>query len=148
MSQVQKLRLNMDEINEDFFEDTRLLGIMAPLKSYQLCLQLNGLLGYQFRLNTDIDIHVRKKDRNYFFSVYQSTEANSFLEHYLYHNQFDGEYLLPEFRHLDYLWLMKGDFVDDEKCQFIRQTVNSIAGVQLVVELTNEQIKNKGNMIF
>ncbi|MEY2903624.1 MAG: hypothetical protein RLY89_2730 [Bacteroidota bacterium] len=148
MSQVQKLRLNMDEINEDFFEDTRLLGIMAPLKSYQLCLQLNGLLGYQFRLNTDIDIHVRKKDRNYYFSVYQSSEANSFLEHYLYHNQFDGEYLLPEFRHIDFLWLMKGDFVDDEKCQFIRQTVNSIAGVQLVVELTNEQIKNKGNMIF
>jgi hypothetical protein len=138
----------MDEINEDFFEDTRLLGIMAPLKSYQLCLQLNGLLGYQFRLNTEIDIHVRKKDRNYYFSVYQSSEANSFLEHYLYHNQFDGEYLLPEFRHIDFLWLMKGDFVDDEKCQFIRQTVNSIAGVQLVVELTNEQIKNKGNMIF
>lgn len=138
----------MDEINEDFFEDTRLLGIMAPLKSYQLCLQLNGLLGYQFRLNTDIDIHVRKKERNYYFSVYQSSEANSFLEHYLYHNQFDGEYLLPEFRHIDFLWLMKGDFVDDEKCQFIRHTVNSIAGVQLVVELTNEQIKNKGNMIF
>lgn len=138
----------MDEINEDFFEDTRLLGIMAPLKSYQLCLQLNGLLGYQFRLNTDIDIHVRKKERNYHFSVYQSSEANSFLEHYLYHNQFDGEYLLPEFRHIDFLWLMKGDFVDEEKCQFIRQTVNSIAGVQLVVELTNEQIKNKGNMIF
>jgi hypothetical protein len=148
MSQVQKLRLNMDEINEDFFEDTRLLGIMAPLKSYQLCLQLNGLLGYQFRLNTEIDIHVRKKERNYYFSVYQSSEANSFLEHYLYHNQFDGEYLLPEFRHIDFLWLMKGDFVDDEKCQFIRQTVNGIAGVQLVVELTNEQIKNKGNMIF
>jgi len=148
MSQMQKLRLNMDEINEDFFEDTRLLGIMAPLKSYQLCLQLNGLLGYQFRLNTDIDIHVRKKERNYYFSVYQSLETNSFLEHYLYHNQFDGEYLLPEFRHIDFLWLMKGDFVDDEKCQFIRQTVNSIAGVQLVVELTNEQIKNKGNMIF
>jgi hypothetical protein len=111
-------------------------------------LQLNGLLGYQFRLNTEIDIHVRKKDRNYYFSVYQSSEANSFLEHYLYHNQFDGEYLLPEFRHIDFLWLMKGDFVDDEKCQFIRQTVNSIVGVQLVVELTNEQIKNKGNMIF
>jgi hypothetical protein len=148
MSQMQKLRLNMDEINEDFFEDTRLLGIMAPLKSYQLCLQLNGLLGYKFRLNTDIDIHVRKKERNYYFSVYQSLETNSFLEHYLYHNQFDGEYLLPEFRHIDFLWLMKGDFVDEEKCQFIRQTVNSIAGVQLVVELTNEQIKNKGNMIF
>lgn len=43
---------------------------------------------------------------------------------------------------------MKGDFVDDEKCTWIKQTINNIAGVQLVVELTNEQIKNKGNMVF
>ena len=145
---MSKLRLNVDELNEDFFEDTRLLGITAPLKSYQFCWHLNNLLGYEFRLNPEIEVHLRKKERSYFFSVYQSPESNSFLQHYVYHNQFDGEYLLPEFRHMDFLWLMKGDLVDDEKCNWIRQTINSIAGVQLVVELTNEQIKNKGNMVF
>ena len=145
---MSKLRLNVDELNEDFFEDTRLLGITAPLKSYQFCWHLNNLLGYEFRLNPEIEVHLRKKERSYFFSVYQSIETNSFLQHYVYHNQFDGEYLLPEFRHMDFLWLMKGDLVDDEKCNWIRQTINSIAGVQLVVELTNEQIKNKGNMVF
>jgi len=145
---MSKLRLNVDELNDDFFEDTRLLGITAPLKSYQFCWHLNNLLGYEFRLNPEIEVHLRKKERSYFFPVYQSPEQNSFLQHYVYHNQFDGEYLLPEFRHMDFLWLMKGDLVDDDKCNWIRQTINNITGVQLVVELTNEQIKNKGNMVF
>lgn len=143
-----KLKLDIETLNDDFFEDTRLLGITAPIKNYQLCWQLNNLLGYSFRLNAEIEIHLRKKERNYYFNIYESAEANSFLTHYIYHNQFDGEYLLPEFKHMDFLWLMKGDCVDDEKCNWIKKAIKNINGVQLVAELTNEQIKNKGNMVF
>lgn len=143
-----KLRLNVDELNNDFFEETRLLGITAPVKNYQFCLQLNKQLGYDFRINADLEIHLRKKERSYYFSVYQSAERGSFLTHYLYHNQYDGEYLLPEFKHMDFLWLMKGDWVDDEKCDWIKSAIKGINGVQLVAELTNEQIRNKGNMVF
>ena len=53
-----KLKLNIDELNEDFFDDTRLLGIIAPIKSHQFCLQLNNQLGHQFRLNPAIEIHL------------------------------------------------------------------------------------------
>ena len=56
-----KLRLNIDELNDDFFEDTRLLGISTALKNYQFCWQLNNMLGYNFRLNPEIEIHLRKK---------------------------------------------------------------------------------------
>ena len=143
-----KLRLNIEELNEDFFDDTRLLGITAPVKNYQFCLQLNNFLGYTFRLNPAYEIHLRRKERSYYFSIYESKEPNSFLVHYLYHNQFDGEYLLPEFKHMDFLWLMKGDLVDDTKCNWIKQSVKNLVGVQLVAELTNEQIKNKVNMVF
>lgn len=143
-----RLRLDIEELNDDFFEDTRLLGITAPVKNYQFCLQLNNHLGYHFRLNNDIEIHLRRKERSYYFSVYQSAEPNSFLVHYLYHNHCDGEYLLPEFKHMDFLWLMKGDLVDAEKGEWIKQSVRNMNGVQLVAELTNEQIKNKGNMVF
>ncbi len=145
---MKQFRLNVDELNDDFFEETRLLGITAPLKNYQFCLQLNSHLGYSFRLAPEIEIHLRKKARSYYFSVYQSNEPNSFLVHYLYHNQFDGEYLLPEFKHMDFLWLMKGDQVEEEKCNWVKQAVKGMSGVQLVTELTNEQIKNKGNMVF
>ena len=143
-----KLKLDIDSLNEDFFEETRLLGIIAPVKNFQLCWQLNNLLGFNFRLNADIEIHLKKKTRSYYFNIYESKEPNSFLSHFLYHNQFDGEYLLPEFKHMDFLWLMKGDCVEDEKCDWIKQSVKTIAGVQMVAELTNEQIKTKGNMVF
>ncbi|MDD2792848.1 MAG: IPExxxVDY family protein [Sediminibacterium sp.] len=143
-----KLRLDVDELNDDFFEDTRLLGITATMKNYQFCMQLNSMLGYDFRLNPEIEIHLKKKSRSYYFSIYQYKEPNTSLIHYLYQNQFDGEYLLPEFKHMDFLWLMKYEYVDDEKCNWIRQTVRNLNGVQMIVELTNQQIKNKGNMVF
>lgn len=143
-----KYRLNTDELTDDFFDETRLFGIIAPIKNYQFCWQLNNATGYDFRLNPEIEIQLKKKERNYFFSVYDFTEPASSLTHYIYHNQFDGEYLLPEFRHMDFLWLMKGNIYDEEKCNWLLQTIKQITGVQMVAELTNEKIRNKGNIIF
>jgi hypothetical protein len=142
-----KLILDNEAITDDFFSDTRLIGIMAPVKNYQFCWQLNNLLGFNFRLNTEIDKQLRKKNRQYFFSVYQH-EENNFLKYYLFHNHCDGEYLLPEFKHLDFLLLMKGDYVDDHRCNHIITNIRSMASVQMVAELTNEKIKNKEHLVF
>ncbi|HMT74747.1 MAG TPA: IPExxxVDY family protein [Chitinophagaceae bacterium] len=143
-----KLVLDNKELTEEFFEDTRLLGIMAPVKDYQFCWHLNTVMGLSFRQNNDIEIRLIKKKRNYFFSVYEYKEPTKFLSHYVYNNQFDGEYLLPEFKHLDFLWMMKGDAVSDEALQETIQIIKAINSVQLVVELTNEKIKNKEHLVF
>ena len=145
---VSKLILDTQDITDGFFEDTRLLGIMAPMKDYQFCWQINNMLGVDFRVNNDIEIQLKKKNRNYFFSLFEYREPSTSLEHYIYNNQFDGEYLLPEFKHLDFLWLMKGDVVTDEMLHRQTGSLRSINGVQLVVELTNEKIKNKEHLIF
>jgi hypothetical protein len=142
-----KLLLDNREMIEVFFEDTRLLGIMAPVKDYQFCWQLNHALDMDFRIN-DIEIQRNNKNRNYFFSVYEYAEPTGSLIHYVYNNQFDGEYLLPEFRHLDFLWLMKGDEVSNELLQETIQTIKNIHHVQLVVELKTGKIKNKENLVF
>ena len=143
-----KLLLNTKELTDDFFADTHLLGIMAPIKDYQFCWWLNSSMGLDFRINNDIEIQLTKQHRNYFFAVYEYCEPTGSLAHYIYNNQFDGEYLLPEFRHLDFLWLMKGDEVCHESIQQIVSSIRSIDKVQLVVELTNEKIKNKENLVF
>jgi len=143
-----KLILDNKELTDDFFEDTRLLGIMSPVKDYQFCWYLNSIMGMDFRTNNDIEIQLTKKKRNYFFSVYEYCETTGSLSHFIYNNQFDGEYLLPEFRHLDFLWLMKGDEVKDESLQQMIISLRSINGIQLVVELTNEKIKNKEHLVF
>ncbi len=143
-----KLLLDNRELTNDFFEDTRLLGIMSPVKDYQFCWYLNSSMGLDFRINNDIEIQLTKKNRNYFFSVYEFCEPTGSLEHYVYNNQFDGEYLLPEFKHLDFLWLMKGDEVTDESLQQMILSIRTLSNVQLVVELTNEKIKNKEHLVF
>ena len=144
-----KLLLDSEEMIREFFEDTRLLGIVAPVKDYQICWHLNNRLSMDLRVNKEIEIQLTRKKRNYFFSVYEFTEPAGTLSHYIYNNRFDGEYLLPEFRHLDFLWLMKGDAVTAEEILQQRiESVKAIMGVQLVVELTNEKIKNKGHLIF
>ena len=143
-----KLKLDVEELTESFFEDARLLGLVAPMKEYLLCWHLNNSLRFGFRNNNDIEIQLTKKRRTYFFCVYQYAEPNSSLNHYLYKNHFDGEYLLPEFRHLDFLWLMKGDSINDETMNGLINSIRTLNGVQLVTELTNEKIKNKGNLVF
>lgn len=143
-----KLALNNADLADGFFEDTRLIGIMVPLKNYQFCWQLNHVLGIDFRINNEIEIQLIRKARNYFFAVYEYPEPTNCLVHYLYNNHCDGEYLLPEFKHLDFLWLLKGDTVNDERLYELMQSVKEISGVQLVVELTNEKIKNKEHLVF
>ena len=143
-----KLTLDNKELTEMFFEDTRVLGIMSPVKDYQFCWHLNSTTGLDFRVNHELEIKVIRKKRDYFFSVYEYNEPTRFLSHYVYNNQFDGEYLLPEFKHLDFLWLMKGDEVCDESLQETVQTIRSIQNVQLVTELAIKKITNKENLVF
>ena len=143
-----KLRIDNELMVGDFFQDARLFGIVAPVKHYQFCWHLNQLLRFDFRINNDIEIQLTKKQRNYFFSIYEYGEKSGTIKHYVYNNQFDGEYLLPEFKHLDYLWLIKDDVMKEEDVTALISSIRSIPAVQLITEMTNEKIKNKQHLIF
>src|ERR1700677_2919704 len=135
-----KLKIDNDLLIEEFFEGTLLLGLVVPIKDYQFSWQLNQTLGFDFRINNEIEIQLNKKSRTYFFSIYQYAVPSSSLTHYLYNNQFDGEYLLPELKHLDFMWLIKGDVFSNEELKTLMQSIKSLPGVQLVTEMTNEKI--------
>ena len=148
MAAVHKLKIDNYALAEGFFADVSLLGIVAPIKDYQFSWQLNQLLGLKFRVNNDLEIQLTKKKRTYYFAVYEYLVPAVTLTHYLYNNQFDGEYLLPEFKHLDFLWLIKGENIAPDDIRSLIQSIRSLPGVQLVTEMTNEKIKNKQHLIF
>lgn len=143
-----KLKLDLEDLIEEFFENSRLLGIVAPLKDYSLVWNINQLLGYNFILNHSLELQFKKKSRNYFFSIYEYQIPSSDMVHYLYNNQHDGEYLLPEFKHLDFLWLAKGEEINTLEVQKLQQSIKYLPSVQLVTEMTNEKIKNKQSLIL
>lgn len=143
-----KFTLDNKDLTDGFFEETRLLGIQAPIKDYLFCWQVNQLLSVDFRINNELEIQLKKKKRSYFFAVYEYNQPATCLMHYLYNNHHDGEYLLPEFKHLDFLWLLKEDLVSNEFVNDLIYSLKLINGVQLVTELTNEKIKNKEHLVF
>ena len=143
-----KLKIDNETLVEEFFDCTRLLGIVAPVKDYQFSWLINQALGFKFRVNNSLEIQLRKKDRNYFFSIYEYEVPGCCMVHYLYNNQYDGEYLLPEFKHLDFLWLIKDDIIQEEEVTALMGSIRTIPAVQLVTEMTNEKIRNKQHLIF
>ncbi|MEO6583697.1 MAG: IPExxxVDY family protein [Ferruginibacter sp.] len=143
-----KLKIDNETLAEEFFECSRLIGIVAPLNDYHFIYHINQQLGFNFRKNNLLEIQMKKKQRNYYFSIFEYTVISRSLVHYLYNNQNDGEYLLPEFKHLDFLWLMKGDEIDEEEMEAITHVLKKIPGVQLIKEMTNEKIKNKQHLIL
>ncbi|MEP7142911.1 MAG: IPExxxVDY family protein [Ferruginibacter sp.] len=143
-----KLKIDNETIAREFFEDAVLLGIVAPVKDYQFSWQLNQILGFDFRINHDYEIQLTKKERRYFFSIYEYAVPSTAVTHYLYNNLCDGEYLLPEFKHLDFVWLIKGDYLSPEELKALMNSIKALPCVQLVGEMTNEKIKNKQHLIF
>ena len=145
---MKRFQLDMEEMTGEFFDNARLLGIVTHLNDYHLCWSVNQVLRFRFRMNNDIEIQLTKRQRKYYFPIYEYCEPHSSLKHYIYNNHHDGEFLLPEFRHLDFLWLLKGDLTEDENISDLISSLKFIVGVQLVVELTNEKILNKEHLIL
>ena len=145
---MSKLTLNIDGIEDDFFTGSRILGIMCQLKNYRFCWVVNVHLNFDFRLNADHEVQLRKKGRNYFFQVYQFYETGNEWQHYIYENQFEGEYLLPEFKHFDFLWLLQAVIIPDDYFRSLQQSLKEMNEIQLIAELIPEKIKHKANLIL
>ena len=145
---MAKLILDNELLAEAYFEEACLFGIMAPMPDYQFCGLLQHQMGFNFLLDPTSEIALKKKERNYYFSVFKYLEPNSSVEHYLYNNKWDGGLLLPEFKHLDFIWLIHGVDNCGPQVPQLLNAIKAINGVQLITELTNERIKNKQNLIL
>ncbi len=145
---MAKLTLDNAWLSEAFFEDTCLLGIVAPVADYHFCNLIKEGLGLHFRNDISAEIAFTKKNRKYYFSVFKYEERNASVLHYIYANKCDGDHLLPEFKHLDFIWLIRFEQGMVYPIGQLLQAVKSIKAVQLITEITNEKIKNKGHLVL
>ena len=88
---LMKLRLDDDKMSDNFFEDTRILGIACTLKNYHFCWHIEKVLQIDFQTAPDLQIGMEKNRRSYSFTVYEFLHPISAKEHFLYSNKHDGE---------------------------------------------------------
>ncbi|ATL49715.1 hypothetical protein COR50_03590 [Chitinophaga caeni] len=145
---VLKLKLDQDQLVDDFFESTYLVGIVSPVRDYQLCWQVNRELGYRFKVNNTLEINLTKNNRHFHFTVYEDRENIKSVSHYLYNNHCKAEFLMPELKHIDYLWLIKGNYYQVDDIKKLIDQVRKLEFVQLVSIVDIKDLRNRMNLIF
>jgi len=130
----------------NFFEDSYIVGIVSTLKNYLLCWHIQHHLNIYFGTSEDMQINLVKNQRTYSFTVYEYNDPVSLHQYQLFTNKNDGEFLLPELQHLDYILFFKGNNGNLDNFQRIRLLLKTIPGVQMVVDINQSKIKSKNNL--
>lgn len=141
-----KHRLDDDQMSDGFFEGTRILGIASTLKNYQFCWHIERSMPVDFHTAPDLQIAMEKNRRSYSFTVYEFKHPITRAEHFLYSNKHEGEFLLPELQHLDFIWLIRDGFYNEEEFADFQQKIKQVPGVQLVTEVQHDKIKSRDNL--
>lgn len=155
MSKVQKTIFELDnsETENMFFKDTIVIGIVASVKDYKFCWHINTNTSLDFRKTYEQCINMRKqkKDtayREYVFSVYECDDPLNAHQHILYANKSDGEFLLPELRNFDFIWVIQHVDVDHYKGTDIVELLKNLSIVQICTIINQQLITNKSHLIM
>ncbi|WP_161971189.1 IPExxxVDY family protein [Edaphocola flava] len=164
---MELLTLDLDKIEDDFFDNCQLLGLQTNASPTRLCWLLETYLGlcFQRRMTDDIDVrriydvpqapqlngtlfdHIDTPDEPVHFLVYRHVFHYTDLGILLYTNHRNGYYLLPESKSQNYLLLIQDeDFrIRDKELAEWLQELPTIEGVSV---LPLDQLKHKSNLII
>ncbi len=143
---MAKLVLDMSAMEENFFEESAMMGIGTALPAYNLCWMLNKTFDINFIRDTEQNISITKKGVRYDFPVYVYNFPNSPYKYLLYKLRNASEFLLPETKQLDFLWLIQTATPEEDALEILTE-LKSINEVQLAQLLASEQLKNLKNLI-
>jgi hypothetical protein len=142
-----KWTLDTEAMEEDFFSDCALIGIVSALPAYKLCWKLNSKLDINFVREPELDILVQKSQTiQHYFPIYQYALPLSGCRHLLYKLKNEKEALLPEVKQLDYLWMIQSHEAAHE-AHIAAQLLREITDIQLAQILDLDKLKNAGNLL-
>jgi hypothetical protein len=145
---LAQLLIDNDILAEEFFEDSMLIGVQCGSEPHQFIWMVNRKFAYDFRYQAGSEIEFKKRGRNFKYPIFSCSEPHTDLQHLIYANRHDGEYLLPELKHFDFLWLMKGELKDIMLPEMLLSELKTLDLVQMVTILSNDKIINKTRLVL
>ncbi|MCL6523478.1 MAG: IPExxxVDY family protein [Thermoflavifilum sp.] len=146
---IKTLRIDERELVNQFFESTHIIGLISDLPDYQLCWHLNRELDMDFRVNDELEIQWQTSHRRiYYFTVFEYVDMRSSNVHYLYNNHKQGIVLLPEIKHINYIWLIKGPYFTANECNEWLQLLHRLPYIRMAIKFLPEDLKNRQNLIL
>ncbi len=151
----KKLTLDLKGMQQDFFEDTALIGIASSMPAFRFCWLLNQSFGLTFSREPDLDPCMKATSKHWdntleaqqYYSIYECVGDCNTSRYLLYKLKVDKDSLLPEIGHMDYLWIVKSNTPEQDAEQFA-QCLRQLHEVQMAQILPSSQLSSAANLLL
>jgi len=150
--------------------DFVLIGISSHAKDYRVCWALNNTLNIELKKIESLEIKGNKKRSTpSFFSAFEFEDADNFIEYFVLANLSEGktytakinslfdeedakesrenEFLIPEYKHMNYFFILKGEVSDNRVDDLLAQIKElDVVLTAIIIDVTS--LKSKQNLIF
>ena len=143
-----KLVLDIDAMQEEFFNDTSLIGIVSALPAYRFCWLLNERFDLHLKREGESDICLKTNQNiSHYFALYRydvPMNSNHFSVYKLKNNK---QALLPELKQLDYLFMIQGPTAESDAEKYM-EALRQINDIQLAQVIKPEKLKNMDYLLL
>jgi hypothetical protein len=145
MAAIKKNALVLDvaAIEEDFFDYASIYGLRFSEAPYYCAWFLNNHLGTNFERNKSF---FRQNESG--FDLYEFFDRKTSLEHLLYTNHREGNYMIREMRGFQYFWMVKGEDFSYIYMNQMKQRIEKSFPVLDLQLIDIDKITNKSLFIF
>ncbi len=156
------------KVEDDF--DFVLIGISSHEKEYRICWALNNKFNFELKKIDSLEIKSKKQGTSSFFSLFKCDDQEEFIEYFVLANlsesksveakkytlfrenakespSGENEFLIPEYKQMNYFFVIKGEVNASE----VKETIRKIKEIDMVLTAVNidvAQLKSKQNLIF
>jgi len=142
-----KMTLDIAAMQEEFFTDTALIGIVSALPGYRFCWMVNQKFDMNFVRDAESDICIQDAQKHsHYFPVYKYCAPLNSSKHLIYKLKHDKESLLPEVKQLDYLWMIQSNTPEQDAAE-IAGFLKNIPDIQLAQLIAVDKLKNLSHLI-
>ena len=142
------MTLDLNAMQDDFFEDAVIIGIRCALPAYRFCWLLNNMLGTNFKRDPEFDIKMEKHGADaVFFEVFEFELPQNSGKHIIYKLKTQEVHLMPEIKNLDFIWLIQTTIAHNDAKDILERCRN-IHEIELAQILPLHQLKSKQHLLI
>lgn len=141
---MAKTKLTLEVEYEYDFE---LIGISCHIRDYKLCWIINKEFNFDFKREDDIEINIKKKGNSALYPKFSFCDEDNRIQYYLISNRGSVDFLIPEQKKADYLFLIQGS-VSETHIHDVVQNLKRLDAIQLAFRIDVDSLKSKQNLLF
>ena len=122
-------------------------GINSNMEDYRLCWHFNQVLDWQLKRIQDVRFYSPRIKDHMHFNAYKFQQKIDRYSVELIQNKNAGNYLIPEMKNFDFLFIFQGedDYFD---VPGFSQLLTKITGIQSVIPVDVNSLKSRYNLLL